>query len=240
MTRSNSASSNDLKKMDQQEKEFLKYLSGYITAHKLEMMEQVMASRTRYFTVILEDIYKPHNASAVLRTADCFGIQDVHIIEKINQYKINPYVTRGAAQWVDIHKYYNPNGSAVDDCFENLRKEGYQIFATSPRADSISIDQLNANQKTALVFGNEHEGVSEEVIAKADGLVHIPMFGFTESFNISVSASIFLFDLQRKAMALNIPDFYITEAEKEILRSKWYREIVKNSEIHEKKFFDSK
>ncbi|SIS77380.1 TrmH family RNA methyltransferase [Belliella pelovolcani] len=223
--------------MDQKEKEFLKYLSGYITAHKLAMMEQVMAKRTRYFTVVLEDIYKPHNASAVLRTADCFGIQDVHIIEKKNQYKINPYVTRGAAQWVDIHKYFTPEGSAIASCFGQLRQAGYKIYATSPRPESISIHELPADHKTALVFGNEHEGVSEEVIANADGLVHIPMNGFTESFNISVSASIFLFDLQRKAAAINIPDFYISESEKEILRSKWYREIVKNSEIHEKNFF---
>jgi tRNA (guanosine-2'-O-)-methyltransferase len=79
--------------------------------------------------------------------------------------------------------------------------------------------------------------VSEEIILQADGLVHIPMDGFTESFNISVAASIFLFDLQRKAAALAIPNFYLTEAEKEVLRSKWYREIVKNSALHEKDFF---
>ncbi len=226
--------------MDKKERDFQKYLADYITPHKLQIMEQVLAKRTRYFTVVLEDIYKPHNASAVLRTADCFGIQDVHIIEKNKEYKVNPYVTRGAAQWVDIHKYDNFGGNAVGCCFSDLRKKGYKIYATSPRPESISIHDLEADQKTALVFGNEHEGVSEEVIANADGLVHIPMIGFTESFNISVSASIFLFDLQRKAASLGITDYYIKESEKEVLRSKWYREIVKNSEIHERKFFEAK
>ncbi|GAB2610920.1 TrmH family RNA methyltransferase [Belliella aquatica] len=223
--------------MDTKEKEFLNYLSGYITPHKMALMEEILAKRTRYFTVVLEDIYKPHNASAVLRTADCFGIQDVYIIEKEQEYKVNPYVTRGAAQWVDIHKYSNYGGNAVTCCVSDLKAKGFKIYATSPRAESISIHDLKVDEKTALVFGNEHEGVSEEMISQADGLVHIPMDGFTESFNISVAASIFLFDLQRKAAALDIPDFYLTEAEKEVLRSKWYRDVVKNSALHEKEFF---
>lgn len=223
--------------MDTKEKEFLSYLSGYITSHKLALMEKILAKRTRYFTLILEDIYKPHNASAVLRTADCFGIQDVYIIEKDQEYKVNPYVARGAAQWIDIHKYSNYGGNAVSCCVSDLKKKGFKIYATSPRAESISIHDLNVDEKTALVFGNEHEGVSEEMISLADALVHIPMDGFTESFNISVAASIFLFDLQRKAAALAIPNFYLTEEEKEVLRSKWYRDIVKNSALHEKEFF---
>lgn len=202
-------------------------------------MEEVLDKRTRYFTVVLENIYKPHNASAVLRTADCFGIQDIHVIEKDNSYKINPYVTRGASQWVDIYKYHNLDGKAVGDCFSGLRAKGYRIFATSPKTDkSFSIHELGAEQKTALVFGNEHEGVSEEVMEASDGLVHIPMFGFTESFNISVSASIFLFELQKKANQLRISDFYISEDEKKTLRSKWYRGLVKQVGLHEREFFN--
>lgn len=223
--------------MDTKENEFLTYLSAFITPHKIALIEKVLAKRTRYFTVVLENIYKPHNASAVLRTADCFGIQDVYIIEKDHEYQENPYVTRGAAQWVDIHKYSNYGGNAVACCVSDLKKKGFKIYATSPRENSISIHDLIVDKKTALVFGNEHTGVSEEMISQADGLVHIPMDGFTESFNISVAASIFLFDLQRKAAALDIPDFYLTEAEKEVIRSKWYRDIVKNSILHEKEFF---
>lgn len=219
------------------EKEFLEYLKDYITPHKIKLIEKILNQRTRYFTVVLENIFKPHNASAVLRTADCFGIQDIHIIEKENSYKINPYVTRGASQWVDIYKYENTEGMAVQDCYKNLRDLGYQILATSPRAGSIPIHDLVPNRKIALVFGNEHEGVSEEAIHQADGLVHIPMYGFTESFNISVSASIFLFDLLRKAQSLQIPDFHLSEAEKDVLRSKWYRGLVNQVEIHEKEFY---
>lgn len=199
-------------------------------------MERVLAKRTRYFTVVLEDIFKPHNASAVIRTCDCFGLQDIHVIEKTNQYKVNPYVTRGASQWVDLHKYYQEEGRSVDACFDSLREKGYKIYGTSPEPRSISIYDLQPDEKLALVFGNEHEGISNEVKSKADGLVHIPMLGFTDSFNISVSASIFLYDLVKKAENLGIRGFYLSEEEKNQLRMKWYRSVVKNSEIHEKVF----
>lgn len=220
--------------------EFLEYLGTYITDHKKRLIEEVLDKRTRYFTVVLENIFKPHNASAVIRTADCFGLQDVHVIEKTNQYKINPYVTRGASQWVDVHKYYNPEGSAVKACFTDLRSKGYKIFATSPKQDSMPLKNLFPDQKIALVFGNEHEGVSDEVIAEADGLVHIPMYGFTESFNISVSASILLYDLHQKAQLGEIQNFNLSDDEKSELRNKWYRGLVKNVDILERTFLKTK
>ncbi|GAA0879614.1 RNA methyltransferase [Algoriphagus jejuensis] len=212
----------------------LDYLGQYITKHKKAVIERVLAKRTRHFTVVLEDIFKPHNASAVIRTCDCFGLQDIHVIEKTDQYKVNPFVTRGASQWVDLHKYYQVGGNSVDACFYSLRKKGYKIYGTSPSADSISLYDLRPDHKLALVFGNEHEGISEEVKSKSDGLVHVPMQGFTDSFNISVAASIFLFDLVRKAEKLDIENFHLSDPEKNELRMKWYRAIVKNSDIHEK------
>ncbi|WPR77431.1 RNA methyltransferase [Algoriphagus sp. NG3] len=215
---------------------WLDYLGQYITDHKKAVMEKVLAHRTRFLTVVLEDIFKPHNASAVLRTCDCFGIQDVHVIEKVNRYKINPYVTRGASQWVDLHKYYTPGGSAVQDCFSSLRKNGYKIYGTSPLPGSVSICDLEPDQKLALVFGNEHEGISQEVKENVDGLVHIPMLGFTESFNISVAASISLYELVKKSNNYNHPDFYLTEEDKQILRMKWYRSVVNRADLHEKAY----
>lgn len=220
------------------DRELVAYLGQYITAHKKSAIERVLAQRTRFFTVVLEDIFKPHNASAVLRTCDCFGIQDIHLIEKTDTYKVNPFVTRGAAQWVDLHKYYTPVGSAVDDCFGRLRSDGYVIYGTSPAQDSLSIHDLPLipNQKVALVFGNEHEGISEEVKSKVDGLVHIPMRGFTESFNISVSASIFLYELMKRANEMEIPDFQLSDQERDELRLRWYKDIVPHADIHERHF----
>ncbi len=221
-----------------QDQGLVDYLGQYITAHKRSAIERVLAQRTRFFTVVLEDIFKPHNASAVLRTCDCFGIQDIHLIEKTETYKINPFVTRGAAQWVDLHKYYTPEGSAVDDCFGRLRSEGYAIYGTSPASDSLSIHDLplRPNQKVALVFGNEHEGISVEVKSKVDGLVHIPMRGFTESFNISVSASIFLYELMKRANEMEIPNFHLSDQDRAELRLRWYKDIVPHADIHERYF----
>lgn len=213
------------------------YLGKFITDHKKKVMDQVLAKRTRHLTVVLEDIFKPHNASAVIRTCDCFGLQDIHIMEKTDQYKVNPFVTRGASQWVDLHKYYQPNSNSVDTCFAALRQQGYKIYGTSPAPTSISIHELQPREKLALVFGNEHEGISEEVKMKADGLVYIPMLGFTDSFNISVAASIFLYELVKKAENMDIPNFYLSEEEKNKLKMKWYRTIIKNSEIHEKVYW---
>ncbi|GAB3658547.1 RNA methyltransferase [Echinicola sediminis] len=228
-------------KTDQVDLALLDYLSQYITDHKRAKMEEVLALRSRYFTLVLEDIYKPHNASAVVRTCDCFGIQDVHIIEKVNSYNVNPYVTRGAAQWVDIHKYQEEvDKSAVNSCFEQLRGQGYKVFATSPHGNSIPLSELQPDEKIALVFGNEHAGVSQEVIEKSDGVVHIPMTGFTESFNISVSASICLYDLQQKIIKSRPDLYYLSEEEKMELRFRWYKSVVKNADIHIKQFYQEK
>ena len=218
----------------------LEYLSHFITPHKKAEIERVLNNRTRHFTIVLENIFKPHNASAVIRTCDCFGLQDVHVIEKTNQYKVNPFVTRGASQWVDLHKYYREGESSVNVCFDSLRKLGYKIYGTCPSPDAISLYNLQPDEKLALVFGNEHEGISEEVKSKSDGLVHIPMMGFTDSFNISVSASIILYDLVRKAEKVEIRNFHLSDPEKNELRMKWYRAIVKNSDIHEKVFLKNR
>jgi tRNA (guanosine-2'-O-)-methyltransferase len=231
---------NEPKKEIEFDQGLLDYLGQYITAHKKSVMERVLSKRTRFLTVVLEDIFKPHNASAVIRTCDCFGLQDIHVIEKTQEYKVNPYVTRGASQWVDLHKYHRKEGSSVDACFETLRSKGYKIYGTSPSSSALSIYDLQPTEKLALVFGNEHEGISEEVKSKSDGLVYIPMLGFTDSFNISVSASVFLYDLVKKAESLDHPNFYLTEAEKNQIRLQWYRDVVKYSDVHERVYRKNK
>lgn len=224
--------------METPDQGLLDYLASFISENKKSAIEKALSVRTRFYTVVLEDIFKPHNASAVLRTCDCFGIQDVHVIEKANQYKVNPYVTRGASQWIDLHKYYTKEGSAVQDCFTQLKSQGYKIYGTSPERGSMTIHELDPSEKIALVFGNEHDGISEEVKENVDGLVHIPMMGFTESFNISVSASIFLYDLRKRAEEACIPNFFLQESEKQELRMKWYKDVVRRSDLIEKEYYN--
>ncbi|HIE16014.1 MAG TPA: TrmH family RNA methyltransferase [Bacteroidales bacterium] len=218
-------------------KKIFDYLSGFLTEHRKKIFYRVIANRTRHLTVVLEDIYQPQNASAVLRSCDCFGIQDVHVIENQNEYKINPDVALGAQKWLNLYRY---NNTAVDNtkvCFQHLKAQGYKIIATTPHQSDITINDLPVNEKTAIVFGQELRGLSQNSIAMADGFVRIPMYGFTESFNISVSAAIVLKILTDKIRSEKIRWQLSQEEQKEILLQ-WTRKSIKKVELIEKNFLD--
>lgn len=194
-------------------KSFAIYLSQFVSDHKFSLMEEILKKRTNHISIVLEDIYQPQNASAVLRTSDCMGIQSVHIIENKNKYEINPDVELGAAKWLTLKKYAQKNTNNTITCLESLKSQGYRIVATSPHAKSISIQQLPLEGKLAIVFGTEKEGISETVQHMADEFVSIPMVGFTESYNISVSAAIVLYELTTRLRSSEIawelhPDDY--------------------------------
>ncbi len=207
-----------MSKTDIHSKEFLEFLNQFITPERIEKQEQVLADRTRYITAVIEDIYQPHNASAVIRTCDCFGIQDLHIIENKNDYRVNPKVALGSGQWVDIIKYKEQENNSLA-CINQLKSKGYKVVATTPHTDK-SIYDLDLDQPIALVFGNEKEGISDLVKENADELVNIPMYGFTESFNISVSAALCLSLLSEKLRTTEI-DWKLSEEEKTFLMAEW-------------------
>jgi len=181
----------------QQKQEFYAYLSQFITENKRQKFEEVLQNRTRFITVVLEDIFQPHNASAVLRSCDSFGIQDVHIIENENTYELNPDVEVGSAKWLTLKKYNHKESNTLD-CMQHLKSQGYKIIATSPRKNDCSLHELKLDGKIALMFGKEKEGLSETALQNADGFMKIPMYGFVESLNISVSAAISLQHLSRQ------------------------------------------
>ncbi|SNS71063.1 tRNA (guanosine-2'-O-)-methyltransferase [Ekhidna lutea] len=201
-------------------------LEEFVSENKQTHIDRVLSKRTRHVTLVFEDIDKPHNVSAVLRTAECMGIQDLHFIKNKNDYEINPIITQGAAKWVTMHHHNNAEDN-VDACYQSLRDEGYQIFATSLHETSRSIDAIDPTVKTAIVFGTEADGITQEAGEKADGFVHIPMSGFTESFNLSVSAAICLTVLKSKLDGW--PS--LADQEKLVLRSEWYRKIVREADI---------
>ncbi|MDW3192119.1 MAG: RNA methyltransferase [Cytophagales bacterium] len=211
------------------EQEQIEILEPFVTANKQQLIKEVLARRTRYFTVVLEDIYKPHNASAVIRTCECLGVQDVHVIENVEEYHVNPYVVRGASQWLNV-QHYKERGNNTVDCLQSLKKDGYQIVATSVGEDAVSLDDFQLTQKSAFVFGNEHSGVSKEVLDYADIKLKVPMFGFTESYNLSVSAAIIL-NQARLQIEKSLINWHLSEPEMEELKLVWYKEIVKNSDI---------
>lgn len=198
--------------------EFLDFLNQFITEDRVAIQNEVLAERTRHITAVIEDIYQPHNASAVIRTCDCFGIQDLHIIENRNKYKVNPKVALGSGQWVNIIKYKEEANNSLS-CINQLKSKGYKIVATTPHTEK-SIYDLELNEPIALVFGNEKEGISELIKDNADELVKIPMYGFTESFNISVSAALCMSLLIEKLRKTNI-QWQLSEEEKLTLSVDW-------------------
>jgi tRNA (guanosine-2'-O-)-methyltransferase len=223
-----------IEKRDDKRKLF-DFLSNYVSDNKKQLFDKIIQYRTRHITVVLEDIYQPHNASAVLRSCDCFGIQDVHIIENRNIYEVNPDVALGSSKWLNLIKY-NENESNTLDAFNKLREKGYRIVATTPHKNDTLLDDLDIDRKTALVFGTELKGLSDIALENADAFVKIPMYGFTESFNISVSAAIILHHITEKLRKSDI-NWHLTDEEIVDIKLNWVKAVVKKSEVLEKEFF---
>lgn len=208
--------------------EITEFLSSFITDHKRELMESVLAQRTNYITIALEDIYQPHNASAVIRTADCFGIQKVHIIEGRNKYDTNPQVLRGSEKWVDIIKYEDQENN-TRSCFDSLKEQGFTLVGTTPHDNGIPLADFTINQPLALVFGTEETGLSDYAKEQVDQFLRIPMYGFTESFNLSVSAAICLYQLMNNLHQSDL-DYLLNDEDKTNLRLSWYKKVVRRSD----------
>ncbi len=222
---------------DSQQSRLIPYLSSFVTSERLRKMRAVLAERTRYITIALEDIYQPHNASAVLRSCDGFGIQDVHIIENRNTYEVNPKVELGTKQWLSLTRYSRSEENTTA-AVESLRSRGYRIVATSPHAEDVNLEEFDLSRgKAAFFFGNELDGLSRVLLDAADEFMKIPMFGFVESFNISVSCALTLHHLVHALRASGI-DWHIPEEEQELLLLQWLRNSIKNCETIEKKFYD--
>lgn len=222
---------------DSTRKELIDYLKGFTTEARLDKFEEVLSKRTKHISVVLEDLHKPHNANAVLRSCEALGIQDIHIIENENEFDTEGQVSIGAHQWLTLNRYNEESGMNVETCFETLRKEGYKIIATTPHENDSNINELDISEKTALVFGSELTGISDKVKERADGFVKIPMYGFSESFNISVSAAISLYDVTSRLRATDL-NWGLSEKEKEVLTLDWLIQTIKAGEKLVEKFMN--
>ena len=208
------------------DEKLLNYFESFLTDNRKSLFKKVLENRTRHFAVVLEDIFQPHNASAVVRTADIFGVQDVHAIENKYTNKVSRHVAKGSQKWI-TSKRYKSDGDNTKICLDNLRKEGYQIIATTPHNDSCLLQDFDITKKSAFVFGVEAEGVSDFVKEQADGFLKIPMVGFTESLNISVAAAIVLQDVTTKLRNSNV-DWQLSQEEKDDLYYDWVKKTIKN------------
>jgi tRNA (guanosine-2'-O-)-methyltransferase len=221
--------------MDQFTLDLIEHLSACVTENRLALFKKVMADRTRYITVLLEDLYQSHNASAVLRTCECNGIQDIHIVEKNNDYEINSDIALGSDQWLSIHSY-NKGTKNISQAIGSLKRKGYRIVATSPHKDGMSPETFDIERgKVALMFGTELQGLSEQALELADEFIQIPMVGFTESYNISVSAAIIIYTLRKRLEVSNL-DWKIGNSEQHELLLNWLRTTIRMSKQIENKF----
>ncbi len=220
-------------------KEQIEILQNFITVERFSKFQQIIQDRTRYLTVVLEDIYQSHNASAVLRSCELLGVQDVHIIENKNKYEVNPDVALGSSKWLSLYKYkYEQNNTL--NTIKHLKEQGYRIVATTPHKNDVELNDFQPEKgKFALVFGSELPGISDVVLNNADEFVKIKMYGFTESFNISVSVAVILHNLTQRIRNSEI-NWQLTETEKNEILLQWLKNSIKGSEKIIKKLADGK
>jgi tRNA (guanosine-2'-O-)-methyltransferase len=221
--------------MDKMLLDLIEHMSEMVTENRLALFKRVLADRTRYLALVLEDIYQSQNASAVLRTCDCVGIQDVHIVEERNTYEVDREVALGADQWLSLH-YYKGEQDNISRAVSSLRRKGYRICATTPNNKGKTPENLDLEKgKVALMFGTELNGLSNRALELADECIQIPMVGFTESFNISVSAAITLYSLRKRLEDLTM-DWKLSGEEQNELLLNWLRTSIKMSVKIENQF----
>ena len=221
--------------MNQLNTNLITYLEGFVTEKRKNTFKSILLNRTRHFTVVLEDIFQQHNSSAVIRSCDVFGIQDIHIIENKYHSKVSRHVAKGSQKWLNLNNYKEDKNN-TKDCLTRLKNEGYQIIATSPHNNTCTLHDLDISKKSAFIFGVEKSGVSEEVLINSDEILTIPMVGFTESLNISVAAAIILENLTNKLRNSNYP-WRLSEKEQEILYANWLEKSINNVDEIKNRFF---
>jgi tRNA (guanosine-2'-O-)-methyltransferase len=212
----------------------LEYLEGFITDNRKKGFLKVLQNRTKHFTIAMEDVYQLHNTSAVMRSCEVFGIQELNVIEQKFGKRIDTEIAMGAQKWVDVNRF-----NTVQSCIDEMRAKGYQIIATTPHNDSCMLHEFDISKRSALFFGTEKNGLSEEVLHQADGFIKKPMVGYTESLNISVSAAIIIQDITTRLRQSGIK-WQLKEEEILEKRLDWTRKSIKDIDFIERKYLGSK
>ncbi len=211
--------------------DYLTFLENILTDNRKERFLNVLQNRTKHFTVVVEDVFQMHNASAVMRSCEVFGIQELNVIEQRFGKSIDKEIAMGAQKWVDINKFDN-----VTNCIDSLKSQGYQIIATTPHENDCLLEDFDISKPSALFFGTERDGLSEEVLQKADGFLKIPMVGFTESLNISVSAAIIIQNLTNRLRQSDI-NWHLSETEILEKRLSWAKSSIKDIKRIEQRYY---
>jgi tRNA (guanosine-2'-O-)-methyltransferase len=210
---------------------YLEFLENILTENRKERFLNVLKNRTRHFTVAVEDVFQMHNTSAVMRSCEVFGIQELNVIEQRFGKRIDKEIAMGAQKWVDINAF-----DSISGCLDNLQSRGYQIIATTPHEDDCLLEDFDISKPSALFFGTERDGLSEEILKRADGFLKIPMVGFTESLNISVSAAIIIQNLTERLRKSNI-QWQLSEDEIIEKRLQWAKNTIKDIKRIEARYY---
>ncbi|HCQ14108.1 RNA methyltransferase [Flavobacterium sp.] len=211
--------------------DYLAFLENILTDNRKERFQQVLSKRTNHFTIAMEDVFQLHNTSAVMRSCEVFGVQQLNVIEERYTKSIDKEIAMGAQKWVDVNRF-----DSISGCISSMKSKGYQIIATTPHENDCDLDDFDISKPSALFFGTERDGLSEEVLQNADGFLKIPMAGFTESLNISVSAAIIIQNLMSR---LHKSDIKWQLSEEEILekRLQWAKNTIKDIKRIEERYY---
>ena len=217
-------------------KNITKYLETFLTEERNFLLHKVLENRTRHITVVVEDLYQTQNISAVLRSCECVGVQDVHIVEGENDFLIHKAIAMGADKWLTI-QHYQKDKNPMLNCINELKSKGYTIVATLPDDNSCFLEELPLNNPVAFLFGTELTGLSNEAVSAADKTVKIPMYGFTNSFNISNSVAIivsYCIEKLRKSSC----NWQLSQEEKDELLYDWVQKSINKPELLIKRYLE--
>ncbi len=212
--------------------DYITYLESFVTENRANIFKEVLAQRTRHFTIVLEDLYQMHNVSAVIRSCDIFGLQDVHIVQQKYDPKLSSQIARGAEKWLNIHRYPDTMSS-----IKTLKDKGYQIVATTPHTDDVALPDFDISKPSAFFFGVEKAGLSDQVMQEADAYLKIPMYGFTESFNISVAAALIMHSVSERLHHSDIA-WQLSKKEQKEIYLQWLEKSIKSIDMIKKDYFN--
>ena len=209
--------------------------SEFISEERKQNIEEVLSNRTSFLTVVIEDLVDPHNVNAIFRTGECMGVQDFHVIDNEQYFHVGKGVSKGSTKWIDIHRHDQDDWRNTGRCITSLQEKGYQLVVTSPAAEAVSVEDIDLSKPIALVLGNERDGVSEEMKTKADQLISIPTFGFTESFNVSVAGAILIHGLVKR-IHKEVPNWHLENERIAQFKYEWYKKSMARPDFYYKFF----
>ncbi|CAM2065391.1 tRNA (guanosine(18)-2'-O)-methyltransferase [Sulfidibacter corallicola] len=216
-------------------RELCEYLAGFVSENKRTLFDEALTWRTRHVAVVLEDIADSRDASAVIRSCECYGVQDFYVIARRRSFQVRLGVAMGAAKWIDLHHL----GRREEASLDSLRDAGYRIAALSTRPDAMPLAQVPIAEPLAFVFGTEDLGLGEETHAVADYHVRVPSHGAGAKYNLSVCAGLVLYDVTRRLRASS-HDWRLSEDARLDLLLEWYAKIPKSRESLVRRFLQER